>query len=113
MNIIEGFKSATELIQKIDNIELYRKILDLQSEAMGLVDQNNVLKEENKELKEKLKIKDNLVYRNNVYWLRLQEGTEDGPFCSRCWDVDNKLVRHAHLLTNFYVCPQCNMSVRS
>jgi len=34
MGVIDTAKEAVQLVQKIDNIELYQKILDLQSDAL-------------------------------------------------------------------------------
>jgi hypothetical protein len=71
MGIIENVKEAVGLVQKIDNIDLYRKILDLQAEVMALV-------QENTELKQKARIAQDLVFRDNSYWRN-----SEGPFCSR------------------------------
>ncbi|HBA38453.1 MAG: hypothetical protein A2W73_07420 [Deltaproteobacteria bacterium RIFCSPLOWO2_12_55_13] len=46
MSIIDDVKSVAQLIQQIDNVELYRKILDLQGEVMGLVQENSELRKE-------------------------------------------------------------------
>ena len=53
MGIIDNVKETVTLIQKIDNIDLYRKVLDLQSEVMAVV-------EENTELKRRLRISGDL-----------------------------------------------------
>ena len=107
MGIIDDIKSIAKTIQQADNIALYQKILDVQGEALEVVEENNKLREENKELKEKLKIKETLVHDNNAYWIKSVEG-KDGPFCSRCWDVEKNLVR-LHPCGNpaDYDCPDC------
>ena len=111
MNIIDNIKSVAKIIQKADNIELYQKILDVQAEALEVVEENNKLREENGKLKEKLEIKKKLKYKDNAYWIEStdkKEGEKDEPFCSRCWDVDKNLVR-LHPCGNpaFYNCPNC------
>ncbi len=42
------------------------------------------------------------------YWVRTADGKKDGPFCIRCWDVDNKRVR-IHQWSEDYLpqCPEC------
>jgi hypothetical protein len=82
MSIIDNVKEAVTLVQRIDNLDLYRKILDLQAEVMALVEENN-------DLKRKLQIAEDLVFRENSYWRRSGEG----PFCCRCWDAESKLIR--------------------
>ena len=111
MSIIDNIKSVASLIQKADNIELYRKILDLQYEAMELVQQNNELRNQLIELKEKLSTQDSLVFKNNKYWKKIDDNKHDGPFCSKCWDVDKKLVRHNNHNSGYMSCPNCNMTV--
>jgi len=59
------------------------------------------LSEENKELKEKLEIKGKITLKNNFYYIE-----NDGPFCTRCRDVEKKLVR-AHPKGNYAKCPEC------
>ncbi len=51
------------------------------------------IEKENRELKEKLEIKENLIFEKNAYWLEKENGEKDGPFCSVCWDADEKLIR--------------------
>ena len=93
MGVIENVKEVTTLIQKIDNIELYKKILDLQGEILTLVDENRKLKSELDDLKERQKVRDSLVFDHSVYMLKKSDGQESGPFCAPCWDGGKKLVR--------------------
>ncbi len=61
MGVLDTAKEAVQLVQKIDNIELYQQILDLQSDAIKVVEENSKLREQIKSLEEALKIKDTLV----------------------------------------------------
>jgi hypothetical protein len=92
MGVLDTAKEAVQLVQKIDNIELYRQILDLQSEALKVVEENGKLKEQVKSLEEAWIIKDSLVFENNGYFV-MKGGEKDGPYCTLCWDTDRKLVR--------------------
>ena len=47
MSIIDNIKSITTTIRQIDNIELYRRILDLQAEIINVVSENQELRQEN------------------------------------------------------------------
>ena len=106
MSIVENIKSVASTIQQIDNIELYQKILEVQKEAIDLLNENRELKEERAELLNKIKIKDQLLFDDNLYWLVEDNGKRNGPFCSRCWDVDQKLVRMKNDSNEFYFsCP--------
>lgn len=114
MSILDDIKSVTKTIQQIDNIELYQKILGLQADIMGLIEENNLLKNENNSLKEKLRVKGSLKFEQNRYWIENSDGTKDGPFCSKCWDVDNKLVRltfYGH--SEYLECANCKRYIKN
>lgn len=53
MGFYDAFKDAINLAQKADNIELYRKLLDLNAQALNLQEENMRLRQENAELKNK------------------------------------------------------------
>ena len=104
MDIIGNIKNVAKTIQQIDNIELYSKILNVQQEAMDLVDENRKLKDDVRELKDSLKVKEELIFERSCYWIKGEK--KDGPFCTRCWDVDKNLVRmHPSHNPAFYSCP--------
>ena len=103
MNIVENIKSIGKTIQQLDNIELYQKILDVQAQALEIMEQDSKLRDENKDLREKLEIKGSLKYRNNAYWIE-----NDGPYCTRCWDAEKKPIRlHPDGNPAYFHCPNC------
>ena len=75
------------------------------------MEENQVLKQKIKELKDIENIKEKLIYTNNCYFVQKDNGRMDGPFCSTCWDKDNKLIRMASvpgLYHKSYSCNVCN-----
>jgi regulator of replication initiation timing len=112
MGIIDKVKSIASMIQKVDNIELYKTILDLQANVMELVEENGRLKSDLAEFSEKLKTKESLFFEHDAYWSKKADGTKDGPFCSNCWDSKQKLIR-LHLWGNdeYSGCPNCQKTV--
>lgn len=104
MGILDDIKETVSIIQKIDNIDLYRKILDLQAEAMALV-------EENRTLKAAASIEAELEYRQQAYWKKYGTEKQEGPFCPKCWDVERKLVRLLKSNGFFPQCPSCKIFV--
>jgi len=95
-------------VQQIDNVDLYQKILDLQSEVMELCDENAALKAQVKHLSEKFGLKESLVFEKNFYWLPEQGGeSKSGPFCSSCWDSQMNLIRLVTVQGKYYGCPTC------
>jgi hypothetical protein len=92
MGVIDTAKEAVQLVQKIDNIELYQKILDLQSDALKIVEENSTLRGKVKELEQAFAVKDTLVFEDNAYFV-IKESSKEGPYCTLCWDKDRTLVR--------------------
>lgn len=113
MSILDDVKSLAKTIQQIDNIELYRKILDLQGEILDLVEENKKLKNEIGLLEEKFRIKESLEFKLDTYWIKKAVGVEDGPFCSKCWDTQQQLVRLIFCGNPQYSeCPNCKRPIK-
>jgi hypothetical protein len=109
---LDDVKSVASTIQKIDNIDLYRQILNLQSEIMQVVQENNELKAQLATLRQKFAIREQLVFDRNAYWLRADGSRMDGPFCSNCWDVRQNTVRmYVDKDTGYGQCPTCRVLV--
>ena len=114
MSILEDAKTVVSLIQKLDNLELSKKILDLQTEILSLYQENLELKTENQSLKEKIQTKEDLEFKTRAYWRKKPSGSSEGPFCSACWDVKQQLV-WLHEFPNdprHYKCPACQQTFR-
>lgn len=94
MNIIENAKEAVKLVQQIDNIELYKKILDVQSDGLEIMEQLKEKIEKIDILEKALEFKGKLVVRGSAYFLT-NDSDEiiDGPFCTKCFDIDHKKCR--------------------
>jgi len=110
MAIFDELKSIGKILQEAGKIEQYKQILEAQKELLEMEKRIQDLEKENRKLKEKLEIKENLEYdnKNSVYWIKKEGMEKDGPFCSRCWDVDKKLVRlHPTAIEGSLACPQC------
>src|ERR1700677_3279566 len=92
MGVYDGLKDAAKVLQESGKIEQYRQILDAQQQMLEMQKKIRELETENKNLKEKLETKGKLRHDKNAYWLE-EDGKNEGPFCTCCWDVDKKLVR--------------------
>jgi hypothetical protein len=86
---IPGYKEIVELLKKGATLEAQEKIMQLREAVLELQEENHKLKNTINELKEKLEISKKLEFDGSVYWLK----GKGGPFCQRCYDVDQKLVR--------------------
>jgi hypothetical protein len=109
MSIVENLKDVVATIQKIDNIELFRQILDLQNEVSQVLTENGELKAQVKRLTEEASFRRSLRFEFNAYWSGDSLESSDGPFCSKCWDADQKVVR-LHVASDnpqWSRCPVC------
>ena len=95
MGVVETVKEVAGLIQKYDNVDLIKRVVELQQQVYDLVNENRVLKEH-------LATRDQLVFRKNAYW----KG-DDGPLCSRCWDAEGIPVRMTVRVGYDPACPKC------
>lgn len=104
MSIYDGLKDAAKVLQEAGKIEQYKQILEAQEKMLDMQKKIFDIENENTELKEKLKIKGQLTFRNNAYWM---DGDNE-PFCSRCWEKE-KIPIHLHPDGNpaYYYCPNC------
>jgi hypothetical protein len=93
MGVYEGIKDAVSMIQKTDNIELYRTILDIQKECLDLLEENRNFKERIRILEEEKTKNQALIVKGHCYYIEMNDGNLDGPFCTTCWDRDRKLIR--------------------
>ncbi|MBL7152395.1 MAG: hypothetical protein ISS79_01665 [Phycisphaerae bacterium] len=117
MGIVENAKEAVKLVQQIDNVELYRKILDLQSEAMDLTEQLQQRDEKIRFLEEALRLKGKMIPIRSAYYLTDDAGEiVDGPFCTKCFDVDHvqcRLVRTGNYYHELVHCLKCKIEFHS
>jgi len=110
MAIFNELKSIGKILQEAGKIEQYKQILEAQKELLKMEKRIQDLEKENRKLKEKLEIKENLIFEKNAYWLKKENGERDGPFCSVCWDDSNKLIRLrvGDYQLGWASCPKCN-----
>jgi len=109
MAIFDELKSVAGVLQEAGKIEQYRQILDAQKELLEMQKRISDLETENKDLIEKLKTQESLIFENNAYWIIDESGNKiDGPYCSCCWDDERKTIR---MLPSghpaYYDCPKC------
>jgi uncharacterized Zn-finger protein len=113
MSILDDTKTVAHLVQEAGSTDLYGKMVDLEVEVFELVQENEKMKQENMALIDQLKLKENLKFEFNSYWME-KSGHFEGPFCSKCYDVNNILV-HMHLIdkaTESFKCPHCSTICR-
>jgi|SRR3989338_3182982 len=106
MAIFDELKSVAKTLREADKIPQYEQILAVQEKLLEMQKRIMDIEEENRALKNQLNIKSKLVYERGSYWIK-EDNISEGPFCSRCWDVTNKLVRTRQLPSGNFLCKEC------
>lgn len=109
MGLYEAVKDVAKLAQQADNIDLYRRLLDLSAQALDMQDEISKLKEENARLKRKQDLSSS-IQRHKESFITLEGEEPMLRYCSHCWDADEKLVQ---LLCDedagSFGCPHCKV----
>ncbi len=87
-DIKEMLKDARNLATGANDLQLLSKLLEIQAVVFDLYDENRELRLQLEEVERNNQIGSELEYKEESYF---RNG--EGPYCTRCWDVDNKLVR--------------------
>jgi len=94
MGILKTAKDIAKILNPLKNVELYREVADLR---IKLDEQTEQVKEKNQliaQLKDALAMKENMVCEGSAYYIvDEQDNKTDGPFCTKCFDVDHDLCR--------------------
>lgn len=69
MAIIENIKEAVSLARKIDNMDLYRALLDSQGEVVDMMEDLRKKDDKIQQLEKALEIKGKLVINKSAYYL--------------------------------------------
>ena len=113
MELIPNIKALAAATKKLKDrkimelvINLETSLLEFHSDYERLRERVGLLESENEALKTQKEISRSLDYELGVYFTEMS-GEREGPFCTRCWDADNKLVRLAVQKTGIAQCPEC------
>ena len=107
MGIVSNAKEVADLVKKLGDIELYRKIVELESEIIELTRENHSLETRVQELTATLTVSQSLKFKEPFYY------SEDNPvpFCPKCWEGDKTAI---HLFNRgssdgetHFECPHC------
>ena len=108
MGLYEGIKDVAKIVQQADNIDLYRQLLDLGTQALDMQSEIKRLQEENAKLKGDLYRQQNIERHNGIY-ITLKEDDRKIPYCSTCYGKDDKMIQMEDAACGEYQCPVCNM----
>ena len=106
MNILDNIRSAVSIAKKYRDTELMEHLINLQTSYTELSNRFSSLEKENEALKKRVSTQGSLVVEHGVYFSETTD-KKDGPFCTRSWDSDHKLLRLQVLENGIATCPEC------
>lgn len=107
MGLYEGIKDVASVIQKADNVDLYRQLIELSAQALDMQNEITRLTNENLELKKSKDLADR-VERHSEPYITLKGDTEQILYCSHCWDYEQKLIQVKRNNTGKFKCTHCD-----
>ncbi len=114
---VATIKTIAGVAQQAGRIDLTQQVIDLQQTLLAIVGQNaqltdelSRLQTENRRLREEADEKLRLRFERECYW-RIEGEAKEGPFCSRCFDVERKLVRLHASYNGYFNCLNCEKVV--
>lgn len=111
MSMLPTYKEILDLIKKGSSFEAQEKIAQLREEILLLREKNHELTNQVHELETKLEQKGKLHWDGLSYWLQDDDtNKKDGPYCQRCFDTEQKLIRlqRTELYDSpYWVCLEC------
>ena len=106
MGWYEAIKDGIAVAQKVDNIPLVLELIDAQKQILDLIQENQVLKEKNRNLLKKQDII-NKIERHRDAYITLKGENPQLIYCSNCWDTKQQLVQSQIDKDGHYICPSC------
>jgi len=106
MGLYEGIKDVARVIQKADNIDLYKQLLDLSAQALELQNEITNLHQENVNLKKELEITDDIERYEKIFVTRKSDVVKI-KYCAHCWDAERKLIQIDCYDSGRFYCPHC------
>ena len=93
MSLIETAKDVFDLVKKGATIGLQERLMTLREEALEMQEENLTLRTRVKDLEEKVRLREELAFDGELYWMQNPDGKREGPFCQKCYDSGGKLIR--------------------
>lgn len=118
MGYSDKFNKMLGLVTGSNDPELLKSVIEVQQEVSKLEEENRQLRQENHELRNEKILEGDLIYTNSAYQKVSKLGNEEIHYCSKCYDVDKKLVvlrKEIRPYTSYFTfsCPNCKNDYNS
>lgn len=107
-------KDAISVAQKAGDIDLYKKLLDLEHDMQDMQHENDELREQLKDLHDSMDLENEMeVSEDKKLFYRNHQGEMAGPYCPVCWQKDKRLsyLQHGGYKGIDLVCPICSYKI--
>jgi len=109
MDLLETIKDVLKIADQLRDVELKRKLTNVQIECVELAQENAMLREKMLQLEEIATNTRALVFHDNGYWAHRDGDLEEGPFCPKCWVGEGKAVPMT--AQTHWLCVVCNTDI--
>ena len=106
MGWYDAIKDGIAVAQQVDNIPLVEKLIEAQKQILDLVNENQKLREQIKEMQETTDIAGKIERHEDAY-ITLADDPDKRIYCSCCWDTKKMLVQGQKTGVGTYCCPSC------
>lgn len=107
MGVIDNMRDIADLIKKAGDLDLYRKIVESESEVAELTRENRGLEERVSEVERTLALQKEMVHKPPFYF----QEADPTPYCSPCWETKKLAIHVIFSHDNDYEirwdCPTC------
>lgn len=111
MAIYDFVKDAMGIAQKADNIDLYRKLLEIGRMALDLQNENAELKKKIEELIRSQQLEQDIIRHIEPYFTLKSDGQETTIFyCATCYGREGRKIQMYYDGESKLYCPACNTS---
>jgi len=104
MSIVENVKEIADLIKKIGDIDLYRRIIGLEQEVFELNHENIFLKQKISTLEDINEIASKMEFKSPFWYMN----GDFVPYCPQCWENNKKTIHLIDIQEHGFECPSCN-----
>lgn len=114
MGWYDVFKDTLSIAQKADNVDLLKKLLELQRDMQDMQQENYEMKKQLQELRDNNDLVNEMeASEDKRSFYRNCNGNRLGPYCPVCWQRDRRLVFLHQGGYNYIdlVCPICKYQI--
>ena len=110
---INSIRALVDIVKNIGDAQLAFKIqgelASIQGDLLNALEKALALQGENSELKAQIAKMKSFVFHDSVYWKKLDDETEDGPFCPICMatNVEMRLIKPRKMAASNRISLMC------